>query len=142
MKVLTSGASGPNIGIIKATAAAPDSTVTAEIRVGEGQTQMAIYGVSSTQTAYLTAFYASINRAVATAQGNIALKWCFDVENQPKVFQIKHTLGLSTSGSSAIVQTYNPYSAFAGPGILKMAVTTGQNDCDVSGGFDLILVTT
>jgi hypothetical protein len=33
----------------------------------------------------------------------------------------------------------NPFNAFSGPVILKLQITTGQNDCDVSAGFDLVL---
>jgi hypothetical protein len=138
MRVLTSGATSANIGDIFATAAV-DGTITAMIVATEGQTQMAVYGIPSSQTAYVTKIYASLNRAVATAQGNLSLLWCFDVKNQPTVFQVKHTMGLSTTGTSAISHDYKPYSGFTGPGILKLQVVAGQNDCDVSGGFDLLL---
>lgn len=141
MKVLTSGASGPNLGVIKATAAT-DGTVTAEIVVGDGQTQMAIYGIPSTQTAYVTNFYASCERSSPTGvHVDIKLLWVFDVENQPTVRQVKHTLGLDQEGSTYVRHEYNPYNGFAGPGIFILQASASANDASVDGGFDLILVT-
>lgn len=139
IKVLTCGTSGPNVGYITATAVT-DGSVTAQINPSEGQTQMAIYGVPSTQTAYLTGWYASINKAVATAQGNISLLASIDQANTNNEWQVKHTTGLNTTGTSTYQHHFNPYNGFAGPVVLKLQVVTGQNDCDVSGGFDLILV--
>lgn len=138
IKVLTSGASGPNVGYIDATAAS-DSTITAIVLPGEGQTQMAVYGIGAS-CAYLTSFYASVLRASnKSVAANVALLWTPDVSNQTAVWQVKHTLGLYDPGSTNIQHYYNPYSKFTGPGILKLEVTTDQDDADVSGGFDLIL---
>lgn len=137
IKVLTSGASGPNIGTITATAAS-DATVTAQIQPLEGQTQMAIYGIPSTQTLYLTKFYAGIERdSPVGATALITLEWCFDVENQPTVFQVKHTISLTVG--APYNHPFNPYNAFAGPGILKLQVLSGDDNTIADGGFDLYL---
>lgn len=62
---------GGNVGTITATAAAPSATtITAVILPGEGQTEMAIYGVPSTQDFYLTRWGVNIDKvtgAVASA---------------------------------------------------------------------------
>lgn len=139
IKVLTSGASGPNIGTITATAAT-DATVTAQIQPLEGQTQMAIYGIPSTQKAFMTGFYGSLERDSPTgASALLKLIWCFDVENQPTVFQVKHTVTI-TSGQPSHRHEYNPYNGFTGPGIFKLQVNSDGNDTLADGGFDLILV--
>ena len=140
MKVLTSGASGPNIGIISATAAG-DATVTAYITVGEGQTLMAIYGVPSTQTGFLTQYYSAVERDSPTgADVHMELLWTPDVENQPTVFIHKHTWPCS-DGDGLITHPFNPYSAFAGPGILKITGTSDADDTHIDAGFDMILRT-
>jgi hypothetical protein len=138
IKVLTSGTSGPNVGTITATAAS-DATVTAQINPLEGQTQMAIYGVPSTQTAYMTSFYVNVERdSPQGADFLVKLLWCFDVENQPKVFQVRHTISVEVGQD--IQHKYDPYNAFVGPGILKIQGTSNANDTLANGGFDLILV--
>lgn len=140
MIVLTSGATSANVGTITATAAS-DSTVTAQIQPTEGQTQMAIYGVPSTQTLYVTKFYGAVERDSPTgADVLFRLLWCFDVENQPTIFQIKHTLSASV-GVVPFEHRYEPFNAFAGPGILKMQVNSDSNDTFCDGGFGLILDT-
>lgn len=140
MKVLTCGASGPNVGTIKATAAT-DGTVTAQINAGEGQTQMAVYGIPSTQKAYCSALYASIvSGTVRTVAANVALLFTPDVQNEETVFQVKHTMGLFDTGDGYVRHVYNPPATFAGPGILKLEATADGDNSDVSGGFDLVLV--
>ena len=139
IKVLTSGASGPNIGTITA-AAAIDGTVTAQIQPLEGQTQMAIYGIPSTQRAFMTGFYGSLDRdSPVGASALLKLLWCFDVENQPTVFQVKHTVTIA-NGQPPHRHEYNPYNGFSGPGIFKLQVNSDGNDTLADGGFDLILV--
>ncbi len=139
IKVLTSGATSVNAGVIKATAAAAGTKVTAEISVGHGQTLMAIYGIPSTQTAFLTTLYGGILRGVAGAHADLTLLWTPDVENQPAIFQTKHITSVDQEGTTRMQHMYNPYVAYAGPGILKLQATASANDVTVTAGFDLIL---
>lgn len=144
MKVLTKGghATGPNVGIITATAAV-DATVTAQINSTEGQTQMAIYGIPSTQTAYLTGYYASANKGTpAAGTANIALKVNPEPDAELTNFLVKHTLGLGTAGTSVILPSskFNPYYTIDGPAIIKMEVDVDGDNFDMSAGFDAIIV--
>jgi hypothetical protein len=139
MVVLTSGTSGPNVGVISATAA-DDATITAYIQATVGQTLMAIYGIPSTQKAYMTGFYSSMERdspVAAEIHGHVV--YSMDVANQPTVFLTKHTWSQVETGSD-MQHTWNPYNKFTGPGILKLQVSSSANDTHVSGGFDIILV--
>ncbi|MHC4302498.1 MAG: hypothetical protein ACYS7Y_35005, partial [Planctomycetota bacterium] len=138
MQCMTYGASGPNVGIITATAVS-DATVTARIGAGIGQTQMAIYGVPSNKRVYFADVYMSLLRAVATAAANYTMLVATDPENQPNVFTTKGTLGMATTGTSTGAYGRKPMRVYDGPGILKLQVEANAADCDVSGGFDLIL---
>lgn len=139
MKVLTKGATNVNVGVITATADT-DGTVTAQINIGEGQTQMAIYGIPSTQTAYMACYYASINKANATGAVDIGLKYNPEPDAELTNFQVKHTQGLMSAGTSHIQQNFNLLNKFSGPGIFKMTGLGSTNNFDVSAGFDLIVV--
>ena len=146
MRVLTFGNAGPNVGTITATATS-DGTITAQIGIGppkEGQTQMAIYGIPSTQKAYMKRLYASLNRAsgAGTSTGYIDLFLCFNPipNSQLAGFLVKETKGLSLDGMSAFSDLYPIAKTFDGPGILKIQIASGTNNMDISAGFDLYLV--
>lgn len=147
MKVLTFGTSaaglGPNLGTITATAQT-DSTVTAEINANEGQTQMAIYGIPSTQTAYMIDYYISMPDAVANpATANaVALKLLVNPipDNELTSFIVKHTQGISNTATSRLVHPFKPYFGIPGPAIIKLQGVAFIADTDTNAGFDLILV--
>ena len=138
MYVTAKGTSNVNAGTITATAQT-DSTVTAQINAGEGQTQMAVFGVSATQELYMTRWYSSINRA-STGEADIEALWNCCPEAELANFQVKGTIGLTTSGVGALELTPSPPARYSGPGIMKIQATGGQNNNDISAGFDGVLV--
>ena len=139
MKALTWGTSGPNAGIISATAAT-DTTVTAAIIIGQGQTQMAVYGIPSTQTAYMTSYYGSAIQAAAACRGSVELFVNPIPDTLTTKYLVKHTNGWDTTATSYIPHGFNPYFKIAGPAIIKIQVISSAADTDFSAGFDLILV--
>lgn len=144
MQVLTKGATNVNVGTITATATG-NGTITAQISPGQGQTQMAIYGIPSTQKAYLARYYASMNKAagVGAATGYVDMGLCFNPEPSDELlnFLIKETSGLSLDGSSSFEHLYGGIpKVFAGPGILKVQCLSGTANMDISAGFDLCLI--
>lgn len=140
MQVLTKGSSSSNVGIITATADT-DGTITAQINADAGQTQMGIYGIPSTQTAYMTKYYASFNKS-GGATGAIDFSLLVNPEPDAELtnFIIKHTQGLISSGDSLLPHPFQPYFRIPGPAIIKLQAVGSANDLDLSGGFDLILV--
>lgn len=141
MSVLTSGSTDINVGTITATATAPSSTtVTALIRPSQGQTQMAIYGIPSTQTAFVGRFYASANK---TGGAVVKVDVSLEYNSQPKTvlttFTVRHTFGLLSGGTTSFTIPYYVPKVFAGPGILKIMVSSSLNNMDISAGFDIVL---
>lgn len=139
MEALTWGASGPNIGNIKATAA-DDATITAQIDIGMGQTLMAIYGVGSRHNAFITNYYASIQKSVSAAQAatiTLLVNPIPDVETTG--FLTKHIQSVATLGSSNLPHKFNPYFRVPGPAIIKIKANGTADNLDVGAGFDVIL---
>ncbi len=140
MQVLTKGATSVNVGVISATAAT-DGTLTAQINAGTGQTHMAIYGVPSTQTAYMGRFYANFNRSGGVS---VSADVSLEINPEPDVelinFVTKHTFALVKDGTSALTILYSNYKIFSGPAIIKVQVIASAADLDISAGFDVILV--
>lgn len=131
-----------NDGVITATAAV-DGTVTAQINAGQGQTQMALYGIPSTQKAFCSQFYGSILRAnLGTTEAHADLEMLFspDPETNPNVWVIKHSQAIASRGSNPYLHKFRPDKKFSGPGILKLRAAGSAANLDVSGGFDITLI--
>ena len=141
MKVTSSGTGSDsvNIGNIKAIAA-NSLSVTAQISAGLGQTEMAIYGVPSSQTAYLTKWYGDIMKSTNAAFAQFRLM----VNPYPQIheheFIVKSVRGAVTTGNSSNTWIHAPYMSFSGPCIIKVQAYASAADLDGSAGFDLILV--
>lgn len=140
MKVLTCGASGPNVGTISATAAT-DSTVTAVILPGDGQTEMAIYGVPSIQSIYICRWAASIDKASVTAVTcDITLRVNENPNVQTTAFLRKNDMALQSTGTSSMSRDYCLPLKFAGPCIIKIQGTASAADTDCSASFDAMII--
>lgn len=143
MRVLTHGTAGPNVGIITATAQT-DGTVTAQINAGVGQTNMAIYGIPSAQTAYMTYFECNAHEQSAPATAvdvdfEMLVNYSPDVDETVAGFINKSNKGTRTTGSSDLARIYNPYFKIPGPAIVKFQGISSSADADASVEFDLIV---
>lgn len=141
MKVLTSGATSINVGTITATAAT-DGTVTAAILPNNGQTEMAIYGVPSTQSAYICRWGCNIDKAsglVATCDFRLMVNENPDV--QTTNFIRKDDISLQSTGTNQFDREYCVPYKIAGPAIIKVQGIASSADLDGESGFDLVLVT-
>jgi hypothetical protein len=140
MKVLTSGSASINVGTISATAAT-DNTVTAIISPGDGQTEMAIYGVPSTHTFMIKAWGANIDKTGATA---VTTDFELRVNENPNVqllnFLRKDDISLITTGTSTYEKCKHIPIAIPGPAIVKVQATASAADTDGEAWFDGYLV--
>jgi len=141
MKVLTMGAAGPNVGIISATAAT-DDTVTAVILAGDGQTEMAIYGIPSTKIALLHRWSVNIDKASGVvASTDYQLRVNENPNVQTTAFLRKDDLSVQSTGTNAAERIYAIPMRFDGPCIIKVQGVASAADVDGEAGFDLELVT-
>ncbi len=140
MKVLTSGATNINVGTINATAAT-DGTITAQIAPSQGQTQMAIYGVPSTQDFYLKRFFCYMNDTNAARAVDLQIRVNENPNVQTTNFINKTDIQLSNAATSSLDSTLEIPAKFAGPCIIKVQGVASNPDLDVSSGFDGYLVT-
>lgn len=140
MFVLTSGGTTINAGNITATAQT-DATLTAMILAGYGQTQMAIYGVPSTQTFYITRFFGHIEKG-SPAGTEVQFQFLINQEpdSQLTQFRITREASLTVTGTSAIEESATPPIAIPGPAIVKIRGNADTNNTFGTAGFDGVLV--
>jgi hypothetical protein len=145
MKVIPVGTTyRMNLGNITATAAV-DATVTAQINIGLGQTDMAIYGIPSIQTAYMT-YYEVNSHNTSNPATPVQLDYSMlinehpDLNPTPTGFINKSNKGINTSGTSDIIRPFNPYQKISGPAIIKFQAVSTAADIEGSVEFDIILV--
>lgn len=140
VQVLTKGTTAVNVGTITATAQT-DGTITATILPGVGQTHMAIYGIPSTQRAFVVCMYAHILAAAgANASADMSLLYNPEPDVELTNFVSKHAWAAVKDGTSVATKDYRVPKMFAGPGILKIQGIASAADLDLSAGFDLVLV--
>lgn len=139
MKVLTCGTAGPNVGTISATAAT-DSTVTAVIGAGDGQTEMAIYGVPSTQSFYMTRWSGAISKST-TAYASFELRVNENPNVQTTAFLRKNDMTTVATGNNNVEKHFFNPIKYAGPCIIKVQAMANTNDVDGKSAFDGYLVT-
>jgi len=142
MKIIPTAAKVTNAGTISATAAT-DSTVTAVILPGDGQTEMAIYGVPSVQIALLYRWTCNIDKG---ATNPVTVDFIVRVNENPNVqttgFLRKDDISLQTTGTNCFERVYAIPPKFPGPCIIKVQGIASAADVDGESGFDLELVDT
>jgi len=140
LNVLTKGATNSNTGVITATATT-DGTITAQINALQGQSQMVIYGIPSTQKLYLGRFYGNANKS-GGASGGVDATLLVNPEPDAELtnFVVRHTFGIQTTGTSALTINYYTPKVIVGPAIVKVQCLSGAAGMDVSAGFDGVLI--
>lgn len=140
MKVLTMGSAGPNVGTITAIAES-DASITAVIIPGEGQTEMAIYGVPSIQNFYMTRWSCAMGKSATTQSASFDLR----VNENPNVqltgFLLKNDIELVSTGTSGVEKHFSNPIKYSGPCIIKVQGLASTTDVDAKAAFDGYLVT-
>ena len=135
MKVISSGTSGGNEGII--TAHAAGTVRMAQIDTLNNQTLMAIYTIPGNMTGYLTSHYGGMNNK---KQATCVPMYLF-VRPPGQVFQVTSLLGLMSLGGSYYNHIYTSPLRLDSKTDIKMRTgLSTANGIDVSAGFDIILV--
>ena len=137
IKVITAGATvGGNVGTITAIAET-DGSISAAILPGNGQTEMAIYAVPSTQSFYLTDWRCNIDKAIG---GVASCDFELRVNSAPDVnltlFLRKNDIALQSTGVSMFQSHFDIPVKFAGPCIIKVQGIASANDLDGESSFD------
>ena len=141
MEVLTNGATSKNVGALTLTANT-DSSISAVILADEGQTEQAIMGFPSIQTALISQYYATLNKAQgAAATVNLKLLVNTTPDSELTKFTLKHEQGMQSTGSSHFAHTFPCPLKISGPAIIKLTGFGSAADLDVTGGFDVVLST-
>jgi len=134
VKVLTSGTTKRNAGIISATATT-DATVTAQIAVNKGQSKMAVYAVPSGSSFHLKSYYGSVLKAAAALRCSFTLMLNPEPQTQTTMFNEIHDWGLDTTGNSWFKHEFGVPNTIAGPCIIKLQGNATANDTTAIGGF-------
>ncbi len=101
---------------------------------------MAIYGVPSGKTLYLSNYYASAIKPAAAVTASVALLVNPAPSTSLTKFAVKHTNSLDTAANNYFQHTWYPRYPVPGPAIIKIQVSASANNTDISAGFDGILL--
>ena len=133
MTVLTAGSGGTNAGAITATAQT-DATVTAQIIIGAGQTQLGVYQIPAGYTGYILRYGGSTDGG-GTTKVDIGL-FCKPFGG---AFNLKHNFTLRATGTSAYAIDLRFGVPVTEKTIVKLRATADANNNDVSGSFSILL---
>jgi len=137
MKGVTFGADETNAGNITATAQT-DTTITAAIKAGEGQTLMLIYGIASGQKLCITAGSATALKGVSTARIDATWMAKENADQSDCAFVTK--MRFSFSSTAGMGGSYSPPLSYTGPCIVKLQVVSDTNGVQVAATFDAYVV--
>lgn len=106
------------------------------IKIGNNQTEMALYTVASDETGYMRDWFASTSGARKTSVHVVRLT----AREFGSVFQLKHKSSLVASGTSSIHHKYEEPEVFLEKTDIVMHANTDENDASISAGFDIVLI--
>lgn len=130
MHITLAGSGGENAGVITATAAV-DGTVSAQINIGNNQTEMAIFMVRSDRDLFLTQYYLGVGKQTAAfVDGDLLIQ----LPGEP--FQLEHSIPASSTGSTDTLHPFNPWKKVPAGSKIRMRAISSAVNAVVFGGFD------
>lgn len=143
MKIIQVGTTyGINAGTITATAAT-DSTITAQINIGHGQTMQSPFGVSSKKVIYMPNYDIGTHN-FANPSTAIEVDFSLLVNERPDldttVFLNRSNQGLITTGNSSYHKMYTPYLKIPGPAIIKFQAISTVLDTEGTAEYDMVIL--
>ena len=140
MAGITWGAGGLNAGTVVATAAT-DATITAGIVIGNNNTHMAIYGISSTMKLRVSQFYAFLSRlgASGTATGHV-LFMMDPANNAADNTAWSHIQHFGIAIGVPWIRTFSEPKMFNGPGIIKVQMIGSVVNMMAIAEFDGVVI--
>ena len=136
MEVLTTGATGWNEGTITATADT-DTTVTAQITIGNNQTLMAIYQIPAGKKGFMDRYFASLHKSGgATKFADIFLMSMKD--GGP--WRVRDSTDVGSDANMYVERPFEFKKSFEAKELIQIVANPSADAQDISAGFDLTLV--
>lgn len=136
--VLTAGSGGANASTITCRHTTTTSNIFFVMPIGKNRTHVAAYTIPAGKTGYLRKFYCTMNRgAGATFDRDADIDLMVRAFGQ--VYQSRRPMGI-TSGYDIDENIYGGLPFTEKTDLVMRVFNVSQNDSDISGGFDLILV--
>jgi len=126
-----------NAGNITATV---DGNVVAQINAGNNQTFMAAFMVPRNHEAFMYKFYTYIHDASSNAAPNMFIYRKPDSQPYQKEFSSSLRLNTTYSTTINVVHDFLPPKKFTEKTIIKIVADVDVDDCDISAGFDLVII--
>ena len=122
---------------VTTTAGVPDTITNTRAMINDGnnQTLMSIYTIPNGKTGYVEHWY-GVMSAARTSNCNLRMR----ARPFGKVFRLKHTSTLESTGSSHIQHNFEYPQKLPAKTDMIMSADTDVNDNAVSAGFELLLV--
>jgi len=133
--VICAGATGSAAGIIKGE---EDGTanVVFSVALNRAQTGMSHYTIPAGKSGYIVNWFMQAGKSGAVATIDCQLV----IRNRGGVFRRLDHVGLNTTGTSGLELTFHPPIPIREKTDMKVIVLSDQNNTEVHGGYDLVLI--
>ena len=136
MIVRTAGGTGWNEGTITATADG-DSTVTAQITIGNNQTLMTQFMIPANTKGYITNYSGTLKKTGGVAK--FADMFLMSMEFG-EVWRLRESGSCASDGQNKFSHDFRPYKTLQAKELIEIVANPSADAQDVSASYDLILI--